>query len=226
MWDDIMKNILIAEDDKDIVELLALYLESSNYNVFKSYNGVDALEIFNNNAIDLVLADVMMEKMDGYELVKEIRKVSDVPVIFVSAKNEDNDRILGLNLGADAYITKPFNPLEVLAYINALFRRLSSNNKNILIGDIKLDLETYQVYKKDKLLNLTTAEIKILALLMKNPGKVFTKYQLYENINNNLGDDDNTIMVHISNLRSKLDDKDSKYIVTVRGLGYKFENKN
>lgn len=226
MWDDIMKNILIAEDDKDIVELLALYLESSNYNVFKSYNGVDALEIFNNNAIDLVLADVMMEKMDGYELVKEIRKISDVPVIFVSAKNEDNDRILGLNLGADAYITKPFNPLEVLAYINALFRRLSSNNKNILIGDIKLDLETYQVYKKDKLLNLTTAEIKILALLMKNPGKVFTKYQLYENINNNLGDDDNTIMVHISNLRSKLDDKDSKYIVTVRGLGYKFENKN
>ena len=226
MWDDIMKNILIAEDDKDIVELLALYLESSNYNVFKSYNGVDALEIFNNNAIDLVLADVMMEKMDGYELVKEIRKISDVPVIFVSAKNEDNDRILGLNLGADAYITKPFNPLEVLAYINALFRRLYSNNKNILIGDIKLDLETYQVYKKDKLLNLTTAEIKILALLMKNPGKVFTKYQLYENINNNLGDDDNTIMVHISNLRSKLDDKDSKYIVTVRGLGYKFENKN
>lgn len=221
-----MKNILIAEDDKDIVELLALYLESSNYNVFKSYNGVDALEIFNNNALDLILADVMMEKMDGYELVKEIRKISDVPVIFVSAKNEDNDRILGLNLGADAYITKPFNPLEVLAYINALFRRLSSNNKNILIGDIKLDLETYQVYKKDKLLNLTTAEIKILALLMKNPGKVFTKYQLYENINNNLGDDDNTIMVHISNLRSKLDDKDSKYIVTVRGLGYKFENKN
>ena len=226
MWDDIMKNILIAEDDKDIVELLALYLESSNYNVFKSYNGVDALDVFNNNAIDLILADVMMEKMDGYELVKEIRKISDVPVIFVSAKNEDNDRILGLNLGADAYITKPFNPLEVLAYINALFRRLSSNNKNILIGDIKLDLETYQVYKKDKLLNLTTAEIKILALLMKNPGKVFTKYQLYENINNNLGDDDNTIMVHISNLRSKLDDKDSKYIVTVRGLGYKFENKN
>ncbi len=221
-----MKNILIAEDDKDIVELLALYLESSNYNVFKSYNGVDALDVFNNNAIDLILADVMMEKMDGYELVKEIRKISDVPVIFVSAKNEDNDRILGLNLGADAYITKPFNPLEVLAYINALFRRLSSNNKNILIGDIKLDLETYQVYKKDKLLNLTTAEIKILALLMKNPGKVFTKYQLYENINNNLGDDDNTIMVHISNLRSKLDDKDSKYIVTVRGLGYKFENKN
>ena len=221
-----MKNILIAEDDKDIVELLALYLESSNYNVFKSYNGVDALDVFNNNAIDLILADVMMEKMDGYELVKEIRKISDVPVIFVSAKNEDNDRILGLNLGADAYITKPFNPLEVLAYINALFRRLSSNNKNILIGDIKLDLETYQVYKKDKLLNLTTAEIKILALLMKNPGKVFTKYQLYENINNNFGDDDNTIMVHISNLRSKLDDKDSKYIVTVRGLGYKFENKN
>jgi DNA-binding response OmpR family regulator len=221
-----MKNILIAEDDKDIVELLALYLESSNYNVFKSYNGVDALDVFNNNAIDLILADVMMEKMDGYELVKEIRKVSDVPVIFVSAKNEDNDRILGLNLGADAYITKPFNPLEVLAYINALFRRLSSNNKNILIGDIKIDLETYQVYKKDKLLNLTTAEIKILALLMKNPGKVFTKYQLYENINNNFGDDDNTIMVHISNLRSKLDDKDSKYIVTVRGLGYKFENKN
>ena len=221
-----MKNILIAEDDKDIVELLALYLESSNYNVFKSYNGVDALDVFNNNAIDLILADVMMEKMDGYELVKEIRKVSDVPVIFVSAKNEDNDRILGLNLGADAYITKPFNPLEVLASINALFRRLSSNNKNILIGDIKIDLETYQVYKKDKLLNLTTAEIKILALLMKNPGKVFTKYQLYENINNNFGDDDNTIMVHISNLRSKLDDKDSKYIVTVRGLGYKFENKN
>ncbi len=99
-------------------------------------------------------------------------------------------------------------------------------SSDLLIGDIKLDLETYQVYKKDKLLNLTTAEIKILALLMKNPGKVFTKYQLYENINNNLGDDDNTIMVHISNLRSKLDDKDSKYIVTVRGLGYKFENKN
>jgi len=223
-----MKNILIAEDDKDIVELLTLYLESNNYNVYKSYNGKEALTIYNEKTIDLVIADVMMEVMDGYELIKNIRKFSDVPVIFLSAKASDNDRILGLNLGADAYITKPFNPLEVLAYINAIFRRTSKESKTISIGNIKLDLDNFLVYKDDELLNLTTAEIKILALLMKNPGKVFTKYQLYEAISNNYCFDDNTIMVHISNLRSKLEDNvsKSKYIVTVRGLGYKFETKN
>lgn len=223
-----MKNILIAEDDKDIVELLTLYLESNNYNVYKSYNGKEALAIFNSNEIDLVIADVMMDVMDGYELVKNIRKISDVPVIFASAKTADNDRILGLNVGADAYITKPFNPLEVLAYINAILRRTTNANKNIIAGNIKLDLDNFEVYKDDKLLSLTTAEIKILALLMKNPGKVFTKYQLYEAISNNYCFDDNTIMVHISNLRSKLEDNANKpkYIVTVRGLGYKFENKS
>lgn len=223
-----MKNILIAEDDKDIVELLTLYLESNNYNVYKSYNGKEALAIFNANEIDLVIADVMMDVMDGYELVKNIRKISDVPVIFASAKTADNDRILGLNVGADAYITKPFNPLEVLAYINAILRRTTNANKNIIAGNIKLDLDNFEVYKDDKLLSLTTAEIKILALLMKNPGKVFTKYQLYEAISNNYCFDDNTIMVHISNLRSKLEDNANKpkYIVTVRGLGYKFENKS
>lgn len=223
-----MKNILIAEDDKDIVELLTLYLESNNYNVYKSYNGKEALAIFNANEIDLVIADVMMDVMDGYELVKNIRKISDVPVIFASAKTADNDRILGLNVGADAYITKPFNPLEVLAYINAILRRTTNANKNIIAGNIKLDLDNFEVYKDDKLLSLTTAEIKILALLMKNPGKVFTKYQLYEAISNNYCFDDNTVMVHISNLRSKLEDNANKpkYIVTVRGLGYKFENKS
>jgi len=223
-----MKNILIAEDDKDIVELLALYLESNNYNVYKSYNGKGALNIFKENTIDLIIADVMMDVMDGYELIKSIRKFSEVPVIFLSAKSSDNDRILGLNLGADAYITKPFNPLEVLAYINAIFRRTKNDNKTIILGNIKLDLDNFLVYKDEKLLTLTTAEIKILALLMKNPGKVFTKYQLYEAISNNYCFDDNTVMVHISNLRSKLEENASKpkYIVTVRGLGYKFENKN
>jgi len=218
-----MKNILVAEDDKDIVELLALYLESNNYTVFKSYNGEEALDIFKNNKIDLVLADIMMEKKDGYELLKEIRAISDVPFVIISAKTQDNDKILGLNLGADVYITKPFNPLEVLAYINAIFRR-NSLDKPLVIGDIKLDLVNFKAYKKDIDLNLTNSEFKMLSMLMKNAGKIFTKNELYECLGNTYCDDDNTVMVHIFNIRSKIEDDPTnpKYIVTVRGLGYKF----
>lgn len=218
-----MKNILIAEDDKDIVELLTLYLESNNYQVFKSYNGKEAWDIFNKNKIDLVLADIMMDEVDGYELLKKIRTISDVPFIIVSAKAQDNDKILGLNLGADVYITKPFNPLEVLAYIKTIFRR-SSTDKIIIFHDLKLDLESYKAYKKGVDLNLTSSEIKMLAMMMKNVGKIFTKNELYSCLGNSYCYDDNTVMVHISNIRSKIEDDPSnpKYIVTVRGLGYKF----
>lgn len=151
--------ILIAEDDKDIVELLKLYLESSGFDVTCVYDGVSALEIFKDNVFDLIIADLMMPKLNGYELIKELRKTSNVPIIITSAKNMDSDKVLGLDIGADAYITKPFNPLELVAYVKALLRRCSlyktTNNEldTINVGELSLDLNRY-ILKKMVLLYL------------------------------------------------------------------------
>lgn len=230
------KNILIAEDDHDIKELLTLYLESNDFKVFLASDGCEALKIFNAEKIDLALIDIMMPNMSGYELVKEIRKVKNIPIIIMSAKSMDTDKVLGLNLGADAYITKPFNPLEVIAYINALLRRCYDFNDEIkdvpssliCIGELCLDLEKYLLRKNNNIVPLTSTEIKILSMLMKSPERVFTKAKLYECINGDIyANDENTMMVHISNLRAKIEDDPAnpKYIKTVRGLGYKFEDK-
>lgn len=222
------ERILIAEDDEDIVELLSLYLESNNYEVTSANNGEDALNIIKEETISLAIVDIMMPKMNGYELIKSIRKFSDIPIIITSAKSMDNDKILGIDIGADVYITKPFNSLEVVAYVKSLLKKKSNSLNVIKIGALTLDQERYVVMKNDKVITLTSVEYKILSKLMLNPGKVLSKSQLYEYINGEeFQNDDNTMMVHISNLRSKIEDDPAnpEYIKTVRGVGYKIENK-
>ena len=228
------KHVLIVEDDNDILELLKLYLESSNFLVYVAHDGIEALELLEKEEINIIIADIMMPKMNGYELIKKVRTNSKIPIIITSAKNMDSDKILGLDIGADAYITKPFNPLEVVAYVKALLRRYNEfeeSNKErdvIKVGELSLDLNKYILKKNNKVIPLTSTELKILTMLMKDPGKIFTKSQIYEVINGDYYEcDDNTMMVHISNIRSKIEDNPSKpvYIKTVRGLGYKIENK-
>lgn len=228
------KSVLIVEDDNDILELLKLYLESSNFLVYVAYDGIDALELLEKEKINIIIADIMMPRMNGYELIKKVRANSNIPIMITSAKNMDSDKILGLDMGADAYITKPFNPLEVVAYVKALLRRYNEFEESIKesdvikVGELSLDLNKYILKKNNKVIPLTSTELKILTMLMKDPGKIFTKSQIYEVINGDYYEcDDNTMMVHISNIRSKIEDNPSKpvYIKTVRGLGYKIENK-
>ena len=224
------KKVLIAEDDKDITEILSLYLEKNNFEIYITDNGKKALNIVQTKKIDIALVDIMMPIMNGYELIKEIRKKSHIPVIIISAKNMEKDKILGLDIGADAYITKPFNPLEVVANVKAIIRRCykyeEENNQKvkIVIGELEFDEEEYTVRKNGEKINLTNTETKILSKMMKEPGKIFTREQLYKCINNQYFEtDDNTIMVHISNIRSKIKDEQSKYIKTIRGVGYKID---
>lgn len=224
------KKVLIAEDDKDITEILSLYLEKNNFEIYIADNGKKALNIVQTKKIDIALVDIMMPIMNGYELIKEIRKKSHIPVIIISAKNMEKDKILGLDIGADAYITKPFNPLEVVANVKAIIRRCykyeEENNQKvkIAIGELEFDEEEYTVRKNGEKINLTNTETKILSKMMKEPGKIFTREQLYKCINNQYFEtDDNTIMVHISNIRSKIKDEQSKYIKTIRGVGYKID---
>lgn len=222
------EKILIAEDDSDIRELLTLYLESNNYKVSIASDGEKALAKLESESFDLAIVDIMMPKMNGYELIKNVRKFSDIPIIITSAKSLDNDKILGIDIGADVYITKPFNPLEVVAYVKSLLKKKNSKLSVIKIGELTLDQEKYILKKNNEEIPLTNIEYKILSKLMNNPEQVFTKSQLYEYINGGyFQNDDNTMMVHISNLRSKLEDDPAhpKYIKTIRGVGYKIENK-
>ena len=226
-------NILLAEDDEDIVKLLNLYLENEGYVVLWAKDGVEASEIFDKEKVDLALVDIMMPRMNGYELTKYIRKKSNIPIIILSAAQLDSDKILGLNLGADDYMDKPFNPLELIARINANLRRFyklgnvkDADDGKINIGELTLDTHMLTLEKKGVPINLTATEYKILVMLMKSPGRVFTKMQIYEEVNGDYyANDDNTMMVHISNLRDKIEDdpKNPRYIKTVRGLGYKIE---
>ena len=226
--------ILIAEDDPDIRELLRLYLSGEGYEICAADNGIDALELLKTREISMALVDIMMPGMNGYDLIRRLRSFSNIPVIILSAKNTDPDRILGLNLGADAYLTKPFNPLEVVAYVKAALRRyyqlgaepVRREETVCMVGELRLDLRKFELTKRGSPVPLTSAEFKILARMMKSPGRIFTKAQLCECIN---GDDysceDNTMMVHISNIRGKIEDDPSspRYIITQRGLGYKIE---
>lgn len=225
--------ILIAEDDIDIANLIKLYLESDGFHVLIANDGQQAIDLFNKHHIDLALLDIMMPKMNGLEVVQQIRKTNNIPLIIVSARNEDTDKINGLSLGADDYITKPFNPLEVVARVKSNLRRFYDLNpfhqeKQTIfkLKDLELDLNGITVKKNGKQLILTPTEFKILALLIQEPGKVFTKRQLCEYIMGDYIDsDENTLLVHISNLRDKIEDDKSKptYLITVRGLGYKLQ---
>lgn len=227
--------ILIADDEAEIRQLLRLYLEKDGYSVLEADNGKTALSICKKEKIDLVLLDIMMPDLNGYQVIKEIRSESNIPVIMISAKGQDEDKILGLDLGADDYIVKPFNPLEAMARINANIRRFyalgagSSALDEIIVRDLRLNREECTIYKNDVPLDLTSVEYKILKLFMENPGRVFTKQQLYEaGWEEDYVVADNNIMVCISKLRTKLEGSDSdergfEYIKTIRGLGYRLE---
>lgn len=228
------KRILIAEDDEDIIGLLKLYLEKDGYEVVVATNGEEAFQKAIKNKISLAILDIMMPKMNGYELTKRLREVTQIPILILSAKNDDSEKILGLDLGADDYLTKPFNPLEVLARIRSLLRRsyefnaesMEQEGKVITIGEITLDESARTISKNGVEIPCTPTEYKMLALFMKKPGRVFTKAQIYECINGEYyQSDDNSLMVHIYRIREKIeeDSKNPTYIKTVRGLGYKFE---
>ena len=221
------KTILIAEDDADIRAVLRLYLESEGFRVVESADGKTALAAALRESPDAAILDVMMPEMNGYELTRALRRTSDIPLLILSAKSADNDKILGLNLGADDYIAKPFNPMEVVARVKAHLRRAGgSRRESLTVGALTLDTAAMQLYKDGQPVALTPTEYKILAQLMRAPGRIFTKVQLYEGIAGEFFEsNDNTMMVHISKLREKIEDdpKNPRYIITIRGLGYKIE---
>ncbi|MEE0741755.1 MAG: response regulator transcription factor [Emergencia sp.] len=228
--------ILIAEDDRDISALLKLYLESNGYKTILVENGAKAYEAVKINPIHMAIVDIMMPEMDGYALTRKIRDEGyRFPIMFLSAKTEDNDKILGLNLGADDYMTKPFNPLEIIARVNSNLRREYQLNKEtqesrteLENGQLCVNTEKMTAVLNGQTLNLTPTEFKILALLMKHPGHVYTKAQICEAVNGEFYEsDENAIIVHISKLREKLGDssKNPEYIRNIRGLGYKIEKK-
>jgi DNA-binding response OmpR family regulator len=225
--------VLIAEDDSDIVGVLKLYLENEGYDVLSASNGKAAYDLVKNEHVDLALVDIMMPVMNGYEFIQNVRKEFNFPIIVVSAKREDSDKVIGLNIGADDYLTKPFNPLEVVARVRSALRRFYELNPAIHVdeadeiksGDLLINQRTLKLYKGGQEVLVTPTELKILMLLMQNPGRVFTKVQIYEYLNGEFYiTDESTIMVHISNIRNKIEDdsKNPKYLITVRGLGYKF----
>ena len=226
--------ILVVEDDSDIANILKLYLEANQYKVFVAQDGEKALEIFGREKIHYVLLDIMLPKKNGYEVIREMRKTSTVPVIFLSAKDQEMDKILGLDLGADDYIAKPFSPLEVIARVKAGLRRCYEMKEKeeekkeewVKVREISLNPVTMSVTKNGKEINLTPFEFKVLSMLMEQPGRVYAKSQLYEAVNGDYFEgDEKTMMVHICNLRDKLeeDPKNPKYIKTIRGIGYKIE---
>lgn len=227
--------ILICDDEKEILELIELYLGKEGYSVVKANDGQEALEkVKNNTDFDLAIVDIMMPRIDGYKLIKEIRKLYNIPIIILSAKNQDSDKILGLDLGADDYITKPFNPLELVARVNAQIRRVyklsakENASPKIVIGDIELDTYNVKLIVRGKEVEVTSIEYGILKYLMENSGRILTKNQIFEAVwNEAFLSGDNTIMVHISRLRDKIeeDSRNPVYLKTVRGLGYKFEKR-
>ena len=197
------------------------------FRVLEAEDGNTALSLAREHAPDMAILDIMMPGMNGFELTRALRKYSEIPILILSAKSQDNDKILGLNLGADDYIAKPFNPVEIVARVKAQLRRAARSSGDLLtVRELTLDTAAFQLTKSGVPIPLTPMEYKILALLMRSPGRIFTKIQLYEGaIGNYFEGDDNTMMVHISKLREKIEDdpRNPRYIITVRGLGYKLE---
>ena len=222
--------VLVADDEKEIRNLLRLYLENESFKVIEASTGPETLEIIKGGKPDICLLDIMMPGIDGLHVMQEVRKDNNIPIMIISARTADAERILGLNLGADDYIPKPFNPLEVVARVKSNIRRfydLGSGSKKgdvLKVKDLELDTDSCTLTKGGEPIELTSVEYKIMELFMSSPGKVFTKQQIYEY---GWGDDfivaDNNIMVSISKLRTKLDEDASKYIKTLRGLGYRLE---
>ena len=230
-----MYNILVVDDDKEIVNAIEIYLKREGYNIIKAYNGEEALEQISKNEIHLIILDIMMPEKDGIETLKEIRKTKTIPVILLSAKSEDYDKISGLDTGADDYITKPFNPLELIARVKSNIRRYvefgnisKKESKNILkTGQLEVDDETKKVTVDGKEIKLTATEYNILKFLLKNKGKVYSITQIYENVwNEESYGAENIIAVHIRHIREKIEinPKEPKYLKVIWGIGYKIED--
>ena len=225
--------ILVVEDDIDIQKALLIYLKNQGYDVLVASNGLEGLNIINNNEIHLAIVDIMMHIMDGIEMTMKAREKYDFPIIFLSAKSEDIDKITGLNIGADDYITKPFVPLELLARVKSHLRRhkkyLNALNQTIrnsyTVGGLEIDLDTKEVSVDGRIVKVTPIEFKILELLMKSPGRVYSASQIYEIVWQEEAIATDTVMVHIRNLREKIeiDPKNPRYIKVVWGVGYKID---
>lgn len=227
-----MYNILICDDEKDIVNALKIYLHDANYTIYEAFDGREALEVVRANDIHLVLLDIMMPELDGIQTMMKIRETSNVPVILLTAKSEDADKVLGLTVGADDYITKPFNPIEVSARVKSQLRRYmqlggGSVKQDVLrVGGIELDDKEKTVALDGEAIALTPTEYDILKLLMQNPGQVFSPREIYQRIWNDLPyGSENTVAVHIRHLREKLEinPAEPRYIKVVWGQGYKCE---
>lgn len=223
------RKILIADDNDKITSILSEYAKKDGYKVEIANNGKEALSIFKHEKIDLILLDVMMPILDGFEVCKQIRKLSSTPIIMITARGEDYDKIMGLDIGADDYIVKPFSPAEVMARVRAILRRVSEDKLEIVqFENLKIDLEKYEVELDGKPINLTKKEIEILWILMSNIGKVFTRDNLLDSVwGYEYYGDSRTVDSHIKRLRSKLSisEKNSWEIKTIWGVGYQFEEK-
>lgn len=224
--------ILVVDDEIEIVELVDLYLRK-NYTVVKAYDGEEGLMKINQKEIDLAIIDIMMPNMDGYRLIENIRKTKEIPIIIISAKSQSCDKIVGLDIGSDDYITKPFDPLELVARVKSQLRRYCKFNKverkenKVIENNLSLDKEKLRVEKDGQEIYLTYTEYKILELLMCNKNRIFTKKHIFESVwEEDYISEDNAIMVHMSKLRNKIEDEDNKYIKTIRGLGYKFQGES
>lgn len=228
--------ILLVEDDKEIREGVEIFLKSQGYAVFQAADGVEGLKVLEEREIDLAIVDVMMPRMDGITMTAKLREKYDFPVIFLSAKSEEVDKILGLNMGADDYITKPFTPMELMARVNSQLRRYhrfldrlnskqTENPKVHRLGGLEVNEETVEVTVDDKTVKVTPIEFKILLLLIQNPGRVFPAEEIYERVWNERAVNTDTVMVHIRNLREKIEvnPREPKYVKVVWGVGYKIE---
>lgn len=229
-------NILIIDDEVDIIELIEIYLSNEGYHVYKAFNGADGLKILEKNNIHLVVLDIMMPGMDGLETCKRIRQNNNIPIIMLSSKSQDLDKILGLGIGADDYMIKPFNPMELIARIKSQLRRYiyfnTQNNhkpdENIIaINGLVINKQNHMVTVYNEKINLTPTEFQILLLLASNPGAVFSAETIFESVwKEKYFESNNTVMVHIWRLREKIEQnpKEPKFIETVWGVGYKIEN--
>lgn len=226
------KNILVVDDDREIVRAIALNLESEGYNVFKAYDGMEALDLAMTKDIHLILIDVMMPKLDGLSAIMKIRERKNLPIIVLSAKSEDSDKVIGLSMGADDYVTKPFNPIEVMARVKSQLRRFlqlggGTVRSNVLhIGGIELDDDAKTVKLDGETVNLTPKEYDILRFLMQNPGKVFSPSEIYRRVWDDLPlNADNALAVHIRHIREKIEynPAEPRYLKVVWGKGYKME---
>ena len=230
-----MNHVLIVEDDKEIREGVEIYLKSQGYQVFQAADGVEGLEMIEREEIHLAIVDVMMPRMDGIQMTIKLREKYDFPVIFLSAKSEEVDKIMGLNMGADDYVTKPFTPMELLARVNSQLRRYRKFAEKLnqreapsnvyTIGSLEINEDTVEVTVDGEPVKMTPMEYKILLLLMKNPGRVFSAEEIYERVWNERAVNTDTIMVHVRNIREKIEinPKEPKYLKVVWGVGYKIE---